>query len=283
MTDLITLQIKLACRQAGCPLCRLRHDSERRYLFGFLWENVNDGALRKHLVRALGFCPNHAWQLQAIEETRWSDGLGTAIVYEDLTERALQALRAYREALPAPSDHQPSLRKRLGQWLSGLGNGRRRARPSASPDEGPAGLIPRATCRACEIGTDADQRYTAWLVRDCTGDPDLRQAYQASDGLCLPHLRQALALAEITNPEATHFLTDVAIEHTAQLAGDLGEYIRKHIHDFRHEPMSEDEKRSWIRAVAWFSGEKRLSDTEATQEEQQERSRTRGKKTTGTR
>jgi hypothetical protein len=264
MIDLISLQIKLACQRPGCPLCRLRHDSERRYLFGFLWENVNDGAIRKHLVRALGFCPDHAWQLQEIEQTRWNDGLGTAIVYEDLTGRTLKALQSYRDTLSDQVDRRERLWKRLGRWLGGLVDGRGPVRHDTTSGRGPANLAPRAACRACEIGDDADRRYVAWLVRDYVESTDLHEAYQASDGLCLPHLRQALALAEETNPQAARFLVDVAIEHTGNLVEDLGEYIRKHIHEYHHEPMSEDERRSWIRAVAWFAGEKRLTDAEAT-------------------
>ncbi|MFQ5596301.1 MAG: DUF6062 family protein [Anaerolineae bacterium] len=263
MTDMISLQIKLACREAGCPLCRLRRDSERRYLFGFLWENVNDGSIRKHLVQALGFCPDHAWQLQEIEQTRWSDGLGTAIVYEDLTNRALKALQTYRDTL---ADRRLPLRERLRGWVGGLVDDRGPARHDRASAQGPADLVPRATCRACDIGDDADRRYVAWLVRDCVESADLHQAYQDSDGLCLPHLRQALA--EEGDPEAARFLVDVAIEHAGNLVEDLSEYIRKHIHEYRREPMSDNERESWIRAVAWFAGEKRLTDAEATKVKQ---------------
>jgi len=38
---MITLQLKIAFQQPGCPLCYLRNQTAQRYLRRFLWENVN--------------------------------------------------------------------------------------------------------------------------------------------------------------------------------------------------------------------------------------------------
>ena len=63
--DMITLYLKLAFSKPGCPICRLRRESEEPYLFNLLWENVNDGPTRrrrlrgnwKHKVDRVSLCP----------------------------------------------------------------------------------------------------------------------------------------------------------------------------------------------------------------------------------
>jgi hypothetical protein len=68
---------------------------EERYLYNLLYENVCDGTTRLYWARGLGFCPPHAWLLQAIEQQNWNDGMGVGILYEDLTERVVNSLSAY--------------------------------------------------------------------------------------------------------------------------------------------------------------------------------------------
>lgn len=95
-----TIDLRQAYRQPGCPICRLHSRMDSRYLYNLLYENVNDGGTRVHLVRGMGLCPEHAWQLQAIEQENWHDGLGVGIICEDLVGRASRALATYLEALP---------------------------------------------------------------------------------------------------------------------------------------------------------------------------------------
>ncbi len=259
--DLISLEVMLACRKRGCPICRLRHRAERRYLTGFLWENVNDAGIRQKLVRSLGFCHTHAWQLQDMEETRWGDGMGTAIVYDDLARRALRELEALRQNLPlAPA--RLSLHDRVLGWLSRLQGNHPSDDRNGDRHILPTGLVPRAMCRVCEIGAQATARHTSWLIRDCTEEARLEAACAQSDGLCLPHLRTAVALAAQTNPAAAHLLLDVAIARLQTVTTDLSEYVRKHSYQYRDEQMSPGEQEACIRAVAWFTGEKRTLESE---------------------
>jgi hypothetical protein len=110
----------------------------------------------------------------------------------------------------------------------------------------------RQPCHACEIVDPSEEAYLVWLVRGLA-NPEFRGWYAASDGLCLPHLRLALAKAE--EVETTRFLVQVAVDKLAPLLADLKEYGRKHIWQFRREPKYPWEQASWIRAVAFFAGE----------------------------
>jgi len=254
MMDLITLDLVLAFREAGCPLCRLRSDSVRRYLFHLLYENVTDGPTRLHLARAQGFCPDHAWQLQAFEHIHWQDGLGVGIIYEDLTGMVLGTLREYLARTSRPLRRaRTSLRGRtfgrdrsgrLGRWLAG--------RALAPAQWLLTRLAPAQRCPVCETADQSEEGHLAWLVRGIT-DTEFRKQYVASDGLCLPHLRRALACAE--DEEAARWLAQVAVDKLAPLAADLAQYTRKHAWQNRDEPKHPWEQAAWIRAVAFFAGE----------------------------
>jgi hypothetical protein len=253
--DLISLEVKLACREPGCPVCYLRLRSERRYLYNFLWENVNDAGIRGKLIRSWGFCHTHAWQIQEMEETIWHDGMGTAIVYEDLARRVLRELVTIRQEQARAHRDSPFRRQvseRGADLLRRLApTGNHRGPPS------PTVLAPQGDCRVCEVGEQAVERFTTWLVRDCTTVEDIHQAYIQSDGLCLPHLRAALEISARTNPPAGDLLLDVAIARMEALATNLAEYVRKHSHHYRPELISEPEQEAWIQAIAWFVGERR--------------------------
>lgn len=254
--DLITLELKLAFEKPGCPICRLRHTAGQRYLRSLLWENVNDGGTRVHLVRALGFCYAHAWQLQQMEKSMWHDGLGTGIIYEDLATRALAGLKAYMRT----QDRAMARRRRWRRWRKWIATALCRwfSQPASLTSDPPLppGLIPRDRCRVCELEENSEETHVAWLVKGCA-EPRFQRWYQASDGLCLPHLRRALALAEREDPAVALFLARTCQEKLARLTMQLREYIRKHAWEYRDEPKLPEEQSSWVRTVAFFAGERR--------------------------
>lgn len=267
--DIITLYLKLAFREPGCPICRLRQESEQRYLFNLLYESVNDGITRLHLVRGMGFCPEHAWALQATEQQQWNDGMGTGIIYEDLTGRVLDVLSGYlvesnsmwHKSMSWLLGHPFGL-GRLREWLERRGRvGRQLAGhlpPPAPAESLLARLSPSEGCRVCEIGDWSEETNLVWLVRESAA-PEFRTWYQDSDGLCLPHLRRALAHAK--DEETVRFLVKVAADKLTPLLADLKEYGRKHSWEYRNEPKYPWEQASWVRAVAFFAGEAGEEDT----------------------
>jgi len=68
-----------AFQQDGCPVCLRLSKVVLDYLDMLLYENVNDPDLRQRLRLSLGFCQRHAENLK-----EFGDGLGIAIIYEDL-------------------------------------------------------------------------------------------------------------------------------------------------------------------------------------------------------
>ena len=89
----------------------------------------------------------------------------------------------------------------------------------------------------------------AWLI-DGLDEPQYKELYKRSHGLCLEHLLQAI---EIGPPEVVKELLEDQAERLTALEWELNEFIRKHNYIYAHEPKGE-EQTSWIRAMERLVG-----------------------------
>jgi len=83
--------LRSACSQPGCPVCRIEQSAVRHFLDALLYEQVNDPKVRDHLRASFGFCQEHAWM--AADDLR-GNALGLAIIYDDILGAALDQLGA---------------------------------------------------------------------------------------------------------------------------------------------------------------------------------------------
>jgi hypothetical protein len=107
-----------------------------------------------------------------------------------------------------------------------------------------------AVCPACEVAGEAERRYLETLVEHLASG-SLRREYDASPGLCLPHLRKALRQG---SAGARAFLLESEAAKLSGLSQELAEVIRKHDYRFREEPWGA-ERDAWIRATSKLAGE----------------------------
>lgn len=227
-------ELREALEEPGCALCRLEAVAAERYLDGLLYGQVNDPELRDRIRRARGFCPEHTWQL-----LRPGASLGIAIVANDVLSALLKVLDAGEfEALPRLSV------RRVQEALD-------REQPAAATAALVAELGPQAACPACQHVASLRQIYLDTLVEQLLGDGGLRPRLEASDGLCLPHLRAALA--RVGDRSAFEALLAAQRAIWQRLTGDLREFIRKTDYRFRDEPRG-SEGDAWLRAVAALGG-----------------------------
>ncbi len=166
-------QVYEALAQEGCPVCSLALSAVSRYLDALSYENVNDPRTRADMRAARGFCNRHAWQF--VEEIH--DGLGTAIIYRDVVATLLLVLHD-RRGLSWPQG-----RRAAGMRLAG-------GEPAALAGR----LAPERECPACRCLVGSSDRYLGTLL-DHLGDAAFRARYEASDGLCAPHLTSGLRRA----------------------------------------------------------------------------------------
>jgi hypothetical protein len=223
-----------ALAQPGCAVCHLKAVSTESYLDGLLWESVNDPGLRHDIRQAQGFCHEHAWGL-----VHNGASLGVAIIMRDVLQHVLETLEGARfQPLPALS------LRRAQETLDSK-------QAAAATAELVGQLSPQSPCPACTQAEIMEGIYLDSLVEHFLGEDGLLAAYQASEGLCLPHFRKALA--RVRDEAVFEALVQAQRAIWERLVGHLSEIIRKSDHRFRDEPRGE-EVGGALRAIAVLVG-----------------------------
>lgn len=252
--DLITIEVERALKSDGCPMCAFVQTSVKRYLRFLLHEYVNDPGVREELSRSKGFCGEHAWLLQKVESAKWHDGMGTALLHEQILGELLAELDGVATKMASNSTRSnPTWRARWRatlKWFSGL------AWPARRKAQKARGFGVGGLCPVCRIRVQSEDIFAFGLLQNLSST-EFRERYQASEGLCVPHLAQVLSNSgseeiptgeEETSGDVLDVLLDMERGKIAGLLDELREYVRKHDYRFAHEPKG-NEQTSWIRAV----------------------------------
>jgi hypothetical protein len=178
-----------------------------------LYSKTTAVEMRAHLREARGFCMAHALQLGEI-----GHALDLSIIYQDV-------LMTLQEALERPSPRQATSRRGRTGLSKGLG--------------------PQGSCPACAHRAALTDVYVETFL-DHLIDPEFVARVRAAAPLCLPHYRQTIE--QSAPPEVFQTLREIQVAHWARLVAELGEFVRKHDHRFRHETV-EKEGTAWIRAI----------------------------------
>ncbi|MCL5676741.1 MAG: DUF6062 family protein [Firmicutes bacterium] len=258
--DLICIGLEDALKQPGCPVCRLGRSAAASYLDHLFYESVNDVSTRLLLDASNGFCSEHADEAARLGDVlgagiiyedlvaRLGDVLGAGIIYEDLVRSTLAKLSRWLATAPRRTS------RRWRRWAQGAA-GTRLAAATRRTDA--LSLRPSGPCPACTSRDAAEERSMWGLLKYME---ELRQALQASDGLCLPHLAGCLE-QEGLEAEKAELVAMEKVKLEA-LQADLQELIRKFDYRFSHEPKGR-EAGSWRQAMAKISGTKHLNQGEA--------------------
>jgi hypothetical protein len=212
-----------ALKTPGCALCTLGKTAVTNFMDNMLYEYVNDAGMQQKLMEAHGFCATHSQLLLT-----YHDALGITILYNAI-------LRHLETELP-------QVQAESATWLGRLAE-------QISPDNDPPPLSAHAPCPACQIRDETAERALNVLNAQ-QADADLKTAWRASDGLCLPHLQQALYTLDTA---AYDFLLTHQRQVWYTLRTQLSEFIRKNDRRFQHEGFGE-ESDAWRRAVQFTSG-----------------------------
>jgi hypothetical protein len=150
-------ELQKTCEKPGCPLCRIVSDRAERYIDNMLFEHVSDRGFRWAYRAAGGFCNFHARNLESFR-----DGLAVAILGRDVMEDALAVFKGGKPL------------KIKGQKPGGSGH-----------------------CPVCEERDRIETEYLSFLMGTSGDSPEereLREAFTASSGLCVPHYGQLLKI-----------------------------------------------------------------------------------------
>ena len=230
MPNVLSYKIIEACREPGCPICRLEQQGVERYLDQQFYENVNHPAWRDRLRASHGFCHEHAW---LGVNRRLGDALGFSIIYHDIIHSLFNSLEKNTGSGRGSRRGQESLRKRVETVL--------------------AALKPRKRCPACEHRDKLTRGLLLALVEDIR-TPEMIEALRASEGLCLPHLRLALGFAN--DHAAYETLLTLSRAKLESLQNELAEFIRKNDYQAIQEGFG-SEGNAWLRAISMMVGNRK--------------------------
>jgi len=104
-------------------------------------------------------------------------------------------------------------------------------------------------CEACNFLRETEARYVDALAGALVW-PETRKAFEASRGLCVPHMRRLLRRARRPVETAVRM---ACAAHLEPLTAELAEIIRKNDYRFRHEEWG-PEADAWKRALERWSG-----------------------------
>lgn len=223
-----------ACQQPGCPLCRLVQTGVQHYLQNLFYESVNDIGLRQQLRRSFGFCSQHA---RDSLKPGVGDALGVSIIYNDIFTHLLRQL--------PEAGHSTQNGAKLFSRL------RANRSITAAVQELMDVLAPKASCPACDQQEDLERIFCPALGAHLE-DGALSQAFQAGDGLCLPHLRRVAS--EMKSASGWLILLESTRARLEGMQAELAEFIRKNDYRFHGEAVGM-ERDAWQRAVRKVVGE----------------------------
>jgi uncharacterized protein DUF6062 len=223
-----------ACREQGCPVCRLEHQGIERYLGQKFYESVNSPAWRDSLRASFGFCQEHAWL--AVDQ-RLGDALGFSIIYRDIVNSVLNHLNDGSGSV-GPSRRRRSLLPQIPEQARNM------------IEKVLYALTPRKRCPVCEHRDEMTRNTLSVLVKELPG-PEMTGALQASEGLCLPHLR--MTLEHIKDISAHEKLLTIHREKLESLRTELAEFIRKNDYQAVKEGFGR-EGDAWLRTVRMIAG-----------------------------
>lgn len=226
-----------ACREQGCPVCILEQRDLERYLDRQFYENVNSPAWRDSLRASLGFCHEHAWL--AVDQ-RLGDALGFSIIYRDIVNSILNQLDENTGTAPT-SRRGTSLLKQIAEPARNL------------IEKLLSALTPRKRCPVCEHRDEMTHNTLSVLVKELPGS-EMTAALQASEGLCLPHLR--MTFEQIKDSSTGEKLLAIHREKFEGLRTELAEFIRKNDYQAVKEGFGR-EGDAWLRAVRLIVGNNR--------------------------
>lgn len=238
MSNILYYKLLEACRERGCPVCRVEAESVERHIENQFYENVNSPKWRASLRTSLGLCHEHAW---LTVDKRLGDALGFSIIYRDVVNSVLSHLDE-EASRSQPSRHWTArlrqipeqARSLLERWLSAI--------------------TPSRRCPICEH-RDETARTILSVLLDGLKKQELVDALQTSGGLCFPHLQKSIE--QVQDVSAGETLFALQRERLEALRAELMEFIRKNDYQAASEGFGV-EGDAWLRAVAMVVGSRRL-------------------------
>jgi len=233
MPDTIHADLLKACKRPGCPVCLLEIRAVDAYMQTAFREKVNDQAVRQDIRNSLGLCREHTRRMLSL---RLEKTISAATGYHDALLAVVQQLQKVT-LQPTPSKRSVFSRKRV--------------KPAAEFETVVQALSPSLPCPACRMSENFTHNVLEGLTMSFQEDT-MRKALVSSDGLCLPHLRQAFA--QVQDLDTCKVLLSMSVDRFEALRRDLVEEIRQ-IENRKRGQDSQTVVETWQKVISAIAGE----------------------------
>ena len=233
------ITIENAFKKGGCPICNINKESEERYFWYLINENINNTSTRHKIIESMGFCNRHFWLMQRIEHEEYNLNLGTAIITESIMN---------------------ILSKNLAESLNILGQGKIWDKPKtkfikkeSSLDNVLKKLSPDNDCFVCQNIQSSEGFYINTIVQNIR-DEEMAVLLENTTGFCYKHLLKAISSFEGDASLLRDFL-ELHLRIINNINYELSEFIRKHSVQYANEPKGEEQD-VHLRAIEFLAGKK---------------------------
>ena len=221
--------------KAGCAVCNLLRRDVDRAIDGMVNGFMDTQEMRDAFGHSRGLCSEHGWQLK---QNKFGNVLGISKLYAATLGEVLSII----DAAPVQDVPQPSRLERL------LNGDRRSSNPLADQ------LEPEERCMVCVRIDEREADYAA-MFDQFMNEARFQQTFEASDGLCLPHLR--IVLRRMSDPAHMETLLNIQTRMWTELKAQVESFAAKQNYEHSDE-LTETEGDSWVRAIAQMTGERIL-------------------------
>jgi len=230
--DITRVRISQALEKGeNCFLCHLEGRLERRFIETYLSELVMDAKAREKIVESRGFCNYHFYKMFVSASNPASeDGLGMALILKSVTEQLLEDVKDQQNISFAVT--KPWNLKRFVRSIPDI----RLTKPVSN----------EVKCPACDHVSKMVKIYIEEFLREILQDEEMRNLYDKSKGMCMPHHVMTLRVA--TNLFNGRFalvikrLIEKEIQTLERLQENLAEYVEKQDYRFSNEEKARTEE-----------------------------------------
>jgi len=209
-----------------CPICyHINQEIKRQFRWLFI-EYSHSGPYISNLVKG-GFCHAHALAIM-------KSPAGPDMSY------------CYRILIK-------SYENRLRKLLTGTISGREKKKQSTlrlfkeADNEQKNSIISRRYCPFCKSQELFEQVAIGRLI-NALDDPEVRELYVLSPGLCRYHLERTISES---NKNVQEFLIKKALDKIREMSGDFDQYFHKLDYRYSKEPKGKEQE-TWLRAMRFY-------------------------------
>lgn len=236
-------ELKKSLNKGGCPICNTMMRAIERYFEYLLYEYALDASVHKKTLASAGMCNAHTYLLKEVETKLKSDGLNISVLYETLFQKEERLLSEVSEKEFVKDGKYFAVLKKKNNFLS-------------YKKEILSELAASGICPGCLQQKGSESYYTHEIIR-LREDDEFKSKYE-NEKILLCRRHFLFVINEGEDIETIKYFVSVQKKKIRALHRQISRFIEKHDYRLKNR-MTEDEKKSWEKALEYFGSKKNIN------------------------